>query len=245
VRHLFCVPFPPEGEEFERRFRVKILWQAFGMTEIYPHPMPRRLIEGVPYDTVGPALGWMDYGVVDEHDAMLPAGELGELVYRPRLPHAMVREYYKAPEATLETFRNLMFHTGDLGYYDDEGRVHYRGRKQDRIRHRGENVSAVELEFVAMAHEQVVEAAAYGVPGEFGDHEVKLDLVCRGDVDLRALHAWLAERLPRFMVPRYLERREAFPKTPSTRIEKYKLAADPLDRPEVLEVEPARRSVVS
>jgi crotonobetaine/carnitine-CoA ligase len=242
LANLFCVPFPPDGEEFERRYRTKILWQAFGMTEIYPHPMPRRLVEGVPYDTVGPAVAWMDHGVVDEHDRMLGPGEMGELVYRPRIPHAMVREYYKQPEATLETFRNMMFHTGDLGFYDEDGLVHYRGRKQDRIRRRGENVSAVELEFIAMSHERVVEAAAYGVPGEFGEHEVKLDVVCRGELELRELHDWLVERLPRYMVPRYLERREALPKTPSAKIEKYKLAADPLDRDAVVEFVPARRS---
>jgi crotonobetaine/carnitine-CoA ligase len=242
LEHLFCVPFPPDGEEFERRFRVKILWQAYGLTEIYPHPMPRRLIEGVPYDTVGPPVAWMEYGVVDEQDRLLPPGEVGELVYRPLLPHAMVREYYRAPGATLETFRGLVFHTGDLGYYDEQGLVHFRGRRQDRIRRRGENVSAAELEFVAMAHEQIVEAAAYGVPGEFGEDEVKLDVVCSGDVDLHELHAWLAERLPRYMVPRYLERRDAFPKTPSMRTEKHKLAAEPVDRPGVLELELPRRS---
>jgi crotonobetaine/carnitine-CoA ligase len=58
-------------------------------------------------------------------------------------------------------------------------------------------------------------------------------VVCAEDVSLEAVHAWLVEQLPRFMVPRYLERREAFPRTPSQRVEKYKLAADPVDRPAV------------
>jgi crotonobetaine/carnitine-CoA ligase len=51
------------------------------------------------------------------------------------------------------------------------------------------------------------------------------------------MHAWLTQNLPRFMVPRYLEVRESFPKTPSERIEKYKLTADPVDRPEVFDAE--------
>jgi crotonobetaine/carnitine-CoA ligase len=54
---------------------------------------------------------------------------------------------------------------------------------------------------------------------------------------LEDLHAWLTENLPRFMVPRYLEVRASFPKTPSERIEKYKLTADPVDRPEVFDAE--------
>ena len=242
LKAMFCVPFPPGGEEFEERFRVKLLWQGYGMTEIYPHPMPARLEEGVPYDTIGHPVSWMDYGAVDDHDRLLPPGEVGQLVYRPRIPNAMAREYYKAPEATAEAFRNFMFHTGDLGYVDDDGRVHYKGRKQDRIRRRGENVSALELESIVLQHTEVIEAAAYGVPGELGEQEIKLDIVVReATLDLQVLHEWLADRLPRYMVPRYLECCPEFPKTPSERIEKYKLAQRGVDRPEVGVFEPPRR----
>ena len=65
------MPFPPGGEEFEERFRVKLLWQGYGMTEVYPHPMPRELEPGQPYDTIGHAAAWMEYGAVDEHDRVL------------------------------------------------------------------------------------------------------------------------------------------------------------------------------
>jgi crotonobetaine/carnitine-CoA ligase len=243
LRKLFCLPFPADGEEFERRFGVTLLWQGYGMTEIYPHPMQAVMEPGVAYDTVGHAVEWMDYGAVDEHDRVLPAGEVGQLVYRPRLPDAMARGYYKDPVATTEALRNLMFHTGDLGFVDDEGRVHYRGRTQDRIRRRGENVSATELEFIALGHPAIVEAAAFGVPGEFGEHEIKLDVASADrDLDLREYHAWLEERLPRFMVPRYLERRDALPKSPSEKVQKHELINAPLDRPEVLVFEPAART---
>ncbi|QEC50545.1 AMP-binding protein [Baekduia soli] len=238
---LFCLPFPPGGEEFEERFRTKILWQGYGMTEVYPHPMSHTMEEGVPYDTVGHAAAFMDYGVVDEHDRLLGPGELGQLVYRPRLPDAMARGYYKNPEATVEAFRNFMFHTGDVGIIDEEGRVHYRGRVQDRIRRRGENISAAELEFIASGHEAIVEAAAYGVPGEFGEHEVKLDVVsCVADLDPAAYHAWLTEQLPRYMVPRYLELLPELPKSPSEKVQKHKLAEAGVDRPGVLVFEPVR-----
>jgi crotonobetaine/carnitine-CoA ligase len=149
----------------------------------------------------------------------------------------MVSEYYKDPARTMEAFRNLMFHTGDLACYDDEGILHFRSRKQDRIRRRGENVSAAELEWVVMKHECVLDAAAYGVASPLGEEDVKLDVVLREPITLDDLHAWLTENLPRFMVPRYLEVRESFPKTPSERIEKYKLTADPVDRAEVFDAE--------
>jgi crotonobetaine/carnitine-CoA ligase len=243
LRALFCVPFPPGGEEFERRFRVKLLWQGYGMTEVYPHPMPRELEPGQPYDTIGHPARWMEYAAVDERDRVQPPGVPGELVYRPRLPDAMARGYYKDPAATVTAFRNFMFHTGDVGYVDDDGRVHFSGRSQDRIRRRGENISAVELEFIAAQHAEVVECAAYGVPGELGEHEVKLDVYARsGEFDVRAYHGWLEERLPRYMVPRYIELHAGeLPKTPSQKVQKFKLAEAGVARPEVFEFTPARR----
>jgi crotonobetaine/carnitine-CoA ligase len=194
----------------------------------------------LPMDTIGMPASYFDYGVVDEHDELLPPNTVGELVFRPRIQNAMVREYYKDPERTVEAFRNLMFHTGDLATYDERGLLHFRSRKQDRIRRRGENISAPELEWVAMTHEHVVAAAAYGVPSELGEEDVKLDVILREPVPPEELHRWLQENLPRYMVPRYLEIRESFPTTPSERIQKYKLREEPLDRPEVYDAE-ARR----
>jgi crotonobetaine/carnitine-CoA ligase len=240
LRTVFCVPLPPGHEEFEGRFGAKLLWQGYGMTEIYPIPMPAAedLLADVPPDTIGHPMSLMEYGVVDEHGRMLGPGEVGEMVFRPLLPLAMIDGYHRAPETTLAAVRNLVFHTGDLGAYDADGCLHYRGRRQDRIRCRGENISAVDIESVALGHEGVAEAAAYGVPGEFGEDEVKLDVVPAGDLDLSGLHGWLCERLPGYMVPRYLEACPPLPRTASERVEKYKLRARPLDRAEVREFPP-------
>jgi crotonobetaine/carnitine-CoA ligase len=236
---MFCVPPPPGKEEFERRFRVRLLWQGYGMTEIYPLPMRMEMLDAPP-DTIGYPVTWMEYGVVDDRDNLLGPGEPGQLVFRPLIPNAMARGYYKDPEATTQAFRNFMFHTGDLAVYDEDGCLHYRGRIQERIRRRGENISALELELVALKHPDVLEAAAYGVPGEFGEDDVKLDVVVKDAVELAELREWLVGMLPRFMVPRYLEVRDAFPKTPSERVEKYKLADQPLDRPGVHDSEADR-----
>jgi carnitine-CoA ligase len=239
MKRIYCPPPPPDLEQFERRFAVKIMWWGFGMTEIFPMPpvLPELHDRSLPMDTIGRPSRWVDYGVVDEHDRLRPPNEIGALVFRPCIPHAMVTEYYKDPERTVEAFRNLMFHTGDLASYDDDGILHFHGRRQERIRRRGENVSAAELEWVVMKHECVLDAAAYGVPSPLGEEDVKLDVVLRDELTIDALHGWLQENLPRYMVPRYLEIRESFPKTPSERIEKYRLKEDPLDRPAVFDAE--------
>ncbi len=237
MQTMFCLPAPPEREEFERRFKVKMLWHGYGMTEIYPLPMRPDVLDGAAPGTLGYPVRWMDYGVVDQHDQLLPAGEVGELVFRPLLPHAMARGYYKDPEATLAAFRNFMFHTGDLASYDADGCLHYHGRMQERLRRRGENVSAYELELVVLRHPQVLEAAAFGVAADLGEHDIKLDVRSRDQLDLADLHAWLQRNLPRYMVPRYLEQRDELPKTPSERIEKYKLVEQGVDRPSVYDSE--------
>ena len=231
---MFCVPPPPGKDVFEERYRVRLLWQGYGMTEVYPLPMRSEMLEGTP-DTIGHPVTWMDYGVVDENDVLLGPGEPGQLVFRPLIPNAMAKGYYKDPEATNLAFRNFMFHTGDLASYDEDGCLHYRGRMQERIRRRGENISALELELVTLRHPQVLEAAAFAVAGEFGEDDVKLDVVAQGGLALEELRGWLIENLPRFMVPRYLELRQSFPKTPSERVEKYKLAAQGFERPGVLD----------
>ena len=235
LRGLFCVPPPPGFREFEKKFRVRLLYQGFGMTEVYPVPMPTRMRPDMPADTVGIPVRWMDYGVVDEHDELVPSGEPGELVVRPKLPHAMISGYYRDPAATAQAFRNFMFHTGDIAVYDEDGTLHYRGRKQEHIRRRGENVNAAELEHITLTHPTVLEAAAYGVASDLGEHDIKLDVVLAGDLAPADLHAWLLTRLPRYMTPRYLERVDEFPKTPSERIEKYRLASRPVDRPGVFD----------
>lgn len=240
LTRLFCPPPPPEWQEFERRFApVKIIWWGYGMTEIYSMPMidPDAQDRTLPMDTIGMPPTWIEYGVVDEADRLLPPDTVGELVFRPRIPHAMVREYYKDYDKTVEAFRNLMFHTGDMATYDAAGLIHYRGRKQERIRRRGENIAAPEVEYVALTHPLIVDAAAYGVPAEIGEEEVKLDVVLSEPAPVEDVHAWLAENLPRYMIPRYLEIRASFPKTPSERVEKYKLKEQPLDRPEVFDAE--------
>jgi len=71
--------------------------------------------------------------------------------------------------------------------------------------------------------------------GARGGTTLQLDVVLARDVPLPDLHAWLADNLPRFMVPRYLERRDAFPKTPSERVEKWRFAGEGVDRPGVLD----------
>ena len=72
----------------------------------------------------------------DERDRRVPAGTLGEIVARPTGPHSLFQGYWQEPEATLDAFRNLWFHTGDQGLVDDDGFLTFTDRIKDSIRRR-------------------------------------------------------------------------------------------------------------
>ena len=166
-----------------------------------------------------------DVRVVDEFDRELPPGQPGELVVRPVKPFVMTTGYYNFAEATSSAFRNLWFHTGDRAYRDEDGYFFFVDRVKDAMRRRGENISSFEVERGVNAHPAVLESAAIAVPSELGEDDVKVCVVLHTNENLapEELLAFCEERMAYFMVPRYLEFIDALPKTPTEKIEKYKL----------------------
>lgn len=213
-------------EDFEERFDVTLI-EGYGLTEtgtVCTVNPPDAVKKG----TIGPAIDYMEVTVVDpDTDQELDPGETGEIVVRPQEPYSMMLEYYKRPGATVEAWRNLWFHTGDLGVRDEDGYLKFVDRMSYAIRRRGENVSSFFVQQAIDEHPAVLESAVYGVPSDFDDNEdeVKADVVLQEDasVDPEALIEWCAERLPYFAVPRYIEFRESFPKTATERTRKFKL----------------------
>lgn len=228
VRLAVIVPPPDDLEGFERRFGLRVIFETFGMTEGLI--IPPRLHEPRKRGCCGKPIADYEVRIVDDNDRALGPNQTGELVFRPREPYTMMSGYYKMPEATLEAFRNLWFHTGDLGYLDEEGFLFYVGRKKDAIRRRGENISAYEIETVVNEHPAVLESAAIAVPAELGEDDVKIVVVLKPDGKLtpEELTRFCESRMAYFMIPRYVEVVDALPKNPSQRIEKYKLRANAL-----------------
>lgn len=168
-----------------------------------------------------------EVAVVDEWDRVLGPGEPGELVVRPKQPFVITTGYYDRPDVTAHCFRNMWFHTGDRCWRDDGGYYYFLDRMKDAIRRRGENISAFDIECEVNMHPAVLESAAFGVPSELEDEEVKVAVVRRPEAELDAaeLAAYCAERLPGFMVPRYLEFVDELPRTPTDKVAKHELRA--------------------
>ena len=213
-------------EAFERRFGLEIV-ETYGQTEwmslwLMPPPEGRRVgtVGKVPHARFA-------IKVADEDGRPLPPGVRGEIAIKPADPRDMATGYLKDPDATAAAFRpDGWYYTGDLGEYDLDGFYKYVGRLKDCIRRRGENISAYEIEQVVNRHPRVLESAAVGVPSRLGEEEVKLCVVPRpmehdgGPLDPRELLAFCRAELPQFMVPRYIQLRDALPKTATERVQK-------------------------
>lgn len=213
---------PAVMEEMEKRFGITCL-EGFGMTEI-GIPIHVR-VNDRRKGSCGKPMDIYEMKLFDDHDNEVPLGEIGEIVFRPREPFIMMSDYYNMPEKTLEAYRNLWFHTGDLARKDEDGYFYFVDRKKDALRRRGENISSFEVERAINTHPGVLESAAVAVPSEVGEDEVKICVVLKPGVTLlpEELIAYCENRMPYFAVPRFVEFMESLPKTPTERVQKYLL----------------------
>jgi acyl-CoA synthetase (AMP-forming)/AMP-acid ligase II len=217
---------PAVIDEFEPRFDVQLV-EGYGLTEtatvaaLNPIDAPRR-------GSIGKPLPWTEIEIVDEEDQPLPPGEEGEIVVRPLEPNAFMLGYHNQPEETVDAWRNLWFHTGDIGYKDEDGYVYFVDRKAYAIRQPGGNISSYEVESVLSDHPDLKEAAVFGVPVDGGAEAVKAVVVAKPGrtptpVDIVD---YCDGKLAYFKVPRFIDIRDELPKTTTERVKKYELMGE-------------------
>ncbi|MGH7684221.1 MAG: class I adenylate-forming enzyme family protein, partial [Vulcanimicrobiaceae bacterium] len=211
---------------FEERFGIPVL-NTYGLTEgmlnvmNFVDPSRRRR------EAIGkPLLPYVhQVRIVNENDESLPARQTGEIVLRSP---AMMAGYYRDPETTARTLRDGWLHTGDLGYLDEDGFLYFSGRKKEMIRRAGENIAPGEIESVLGEHPAIQEAIVVGVADPVREEEVKACIIVRDGEDAppESIIEHCSRRLAAFKVPRYLEYRREFPRTPATmRVRRHELTA--------------------
>ena len=233
LRRVAILPVIPRIEEFKARFRVQVQTN-FGMTEtgapIGSAPFTPDITGN--YRSCGRLAPGYEARIVDALDYDVPDGEVGELVLRTKLPWGLMCGYFGRPEATAAAWRNGWFHTGDAFRRDTEGSLFFVDRMKDALRRRGENVSSFEVEALVNEHPDVLQSAAIGVPAEVGEDEIKVYAIARAGAALspQALFDYLMSRMPRFMVPRYVEFVEDLPRSEVTlRVQKARLRERPFN----------------
>jgi len=225
VRLLQTIPAPPAiVRQFEKRFALKCV-DGYGLTDVGVISY-RRPADPVVPGSSGRPLDEFEVIIGDpDTDEALPAGEVGEIMIRPRRSFGMMSGYWRNAEATVRASRNLWFHTGDAGYLDQAGLLYFHDRLKDIIRVRGENVSSAQVEAVFLDDRRIAECAAVAAPAASGDDDVHVCLVLAPGERLEPaeLIRMCTGKMPYFAVPRYITFLDGLPKTPTGKILKRQL----------------------
>lgn len=210
-------------EAVTQRFGVEVL-ELYGMSETGAWNTINKPGKGRA-GTVGQVREGFEVRIFDDKDNELPPGKIGEIVIRPMKPYIMFDGYYKLPEETVKSSSNWWFHTGDLGKVDENGYYYFCGRRKESIRHGGENISPYDIEKEINKHPAVAESAAFGISDPIMEEDIKVAIVLHPSqsVTPEEIISWCEPRLPKFMVPRYIEFMEKLPKSASEKVQKVAL----------------------
>ncbi|MGB3696254.1 MAG: AMP-binding protein [Gordonia sp. (in: high G+C Gram-positive bacteria)] len=175
---------------------------------------------------MGAPTPFLTVAVLDEHDRPCADEEPGQLALRPRLPSLIMSEYLGKPEKTVEAWRNLWMHTGDSVVRGADGVYYFVDRLGDRIRVRGENLSSFQVEDMLTQHPDIALCAAFAVRSTEGDEDDVVACVVATEgatLTEEQVHAFAAEIMPKYMRPRHVRILDDLPRTPTNKVEKYKL----------------------
>ena len=225
VTRCWATPAPVPKAAFDARFGLHLVpGGGYGSTDAGWVVVPQWDHDG------GIVLPHFELAIVDDRDDLLPPGTDGEIVIRPREPGVMADGYVGNAETTLESRRNLWFHTGDIGRLDEDGLFYFRYRKAERIRVKGEMVSGLEVEEGALTHPDVEDAAALGMPSRLGEEDIRLFVTLKPGATCGAedIRAHCRSVMAKFMVPAVVTILDSMPRTMTGKPEKGKLSELPL-----------------
>lgn len=156
--------------------------------------------------SAGKMLPLAEVRLVDEYDRPVPTGEVGEIVVKGPM---VFKGYWNLPKDNEYTFREGWHHTGDMGMFDEDGFLFYKGRKSEKelIKPGGENVYPAEVEKVILQHHAVEKTVVFGVPDPKWKEGIKA--VCqlkKGEsLEAKELIEFVGQRIARYKKPQYVE----------------------------------------
>ncbi|WP_233253042.1 MULTISPECIES: AMP-binding protein [unclassified Geobacillus] len=208
-------------KSFRQRFCCDVAAQ-WGMTEIGAGSFTRpNDAAHLASDTVGRACPTGEICIFDENHQLLPNGKVGEIGFRGQ---SLFKGYYKNETATRQSMtEDGFFLTGDLGWKDDDGYIHYVSRKKDIINRGGLKVHAAEIEEALLMHPHIRQAAVIGIPDErLGERGCAIVSLKEGTTfSLEEMQQYLLEiGMAKYKLPEYLEILNELPTTASGKVSK-------------------------
>jgi acyl-CoA synthetase (AMP-forming)/AMP-acid ligase II len=171
-------------------------------------------------ESIGRAIPGVTMRVLNGKGEALPAGETGELVGAG--PNIM-QGYWKDKKATREVLDHDGYHTGDLGYQDEEGYLYVTGRKDNLLKVGGHRINTQEIEDAIMATKLVIEAAVLGKPDKLlGNRLIAVIVPKNEDCSGKQILSSCAGKLPKYKLPGEIIFARSLPKSLSGKIDKPK-----------------------
>jgi HIP---CoA ligase len=183
---------------------VSEVCSVYGLTEAYGHSTLTDALDPVEVKlhTQGTVVPTQEIRIVDDAGVECPPSVTGEIELRG----CVIDAYLDSPEIDAVSFRDGWFRTGDLGWLDDDRRLHFVGRRKELMKVKGINIAPAEVEEILAAHPAVDQVYVLGVPDPNGDEAMACVVVPRGRVEdenalVRELVAHVRARAASYKVP--------------------------------------------
>lgn len=221
--------------DFRARWRAltgaAMIEAAWGMTETHTMDTFTIGMQGDDFDLlsqpvfVGLPVPGTDFKICDfDSGALMPLGETGEICVRTP---SLFKGYWNRPQASAEAIRGGFLHTGDIGVIDEEGYLHFLGRRKEMLKVKGMSVFPAEIEAMLGQHPGI---AGSGVIGreDLERGQVPVAFIALGEdasgLDAATLRAWCRERMAAYKVPE-IRIVQALPMTATGKVKKEELRA--------------------
>ena len=214
-----------EKDAFVERFGVRLL-TSYGMTETIVGIIGDRPGDKRRWPSIGRAGFCYEAEIRNDQNQPLPPHEIGEICIKGMPGKTLFKEYYEQPDATAMALdANGWLHTGDSGYYDEEGFFYFVDRRCNMIKRGGENVSCVELENIISTHPKIQDTVVIGVKDTIRDEAIKAFVVLHEGETLSAdeFFSFCASNMAKFKVPTLVEFRSDLPRNCSGKVIKKNL----------------------
>jgi len=204
-------------QEVESRIGCDVV-QGYGLTETSPVTNVCPNAAGKKkYGSIGPPICNTEMKVIDlESGDSLDRNQRGEVCIRgPQVMRGYLHNS-KATHACIDS--DGWFHTGDVGYADDDGYFYIVDRVKELIKYKGYQVAPAELEALLLTHPEITDVAVIGAPDQECGELPMAFVVQKGEVNADEIIEFVASRVAPYKKIRIVELIEAVPKAPSGKI---------------------------